>query len=312
MQLIPFTVQLAGGDGLIGRFGDVVVYTVCNDDPAAALISVVASAARNPHAGAVLADQLGPAAFGDARSVSFGAVVPSAEGTHVLLRGRVSARIETQQGTYGLSGESDPRWVRQLLPGAVLKAELSGGHSGLTPIPRTDLRAGVVPGGGFLLLGPAPAAQAAPAKPESDATERISSAPEEVATTQLTPRAAPVQTAFASTTAGVLSTPDGAAYLLDRSYVVGRAPLSDDAVRSATASPIVVQYDPYISRVHAYITVEGSEVFVRDASTTAGTFIAAPGASEWTQISTAPTKLEPGWSMRIGQWIATYRAGPGQ
>ena len=62
MQLIPFTVQLAGGDGLIGRFGDVVVYTVCNDDPAAALISVVASAARNPHAGAVLADQLGPAA----------------------------------------------------------------------------------------------------------------------------------------------------------------------------------------------------------------------------------------------------------
>jgi hypothetical protein len=170
----------------------------------------------------------------------------------------------------------------------------------------------VVPGGGFLLLGPAPAAQAAPAKPESDATERISSAPEEVATTQLAPRAAPVQTAFASTTAGVLSTPDGAAYLLDRSYVVGRAPLSDDAVRSATASPIVVQYDPYISRVHAYITVEGGEVFVRDASTTAGTFIAAPGASEWTQISTAPTKLEPGWSMRIGQWIATYRAGPGQ
>jgi hypothetical protein len=31
---------------------------------------------------------------------------------------------------------------------------------------------------------------------------------------------------------------------------------------------------------------------------------------EWTQIGTAPMKLEPGWSMRIGEWIATYRVGP--
>jgi hypothetical protein len=310
VQLIPFTVRLAGGDGLVARFGDVVVYTVGNDDPAAALLSAVASAARNPRAGAMLAELVGPAAFGDARGVSFGAVVPSAEGTHVLLRGRVSIRVETQQGTYELSGESDPRWVRELLPGALWKAELSGGHSGLTPIPRTDLRAGVVAGGGFVLLGPA---QAVRAIPDIDATERISSESGPTATLLDSNAAAPAETtALAPATAGVLSTPDGATYVLDRSYVIGRAPLTDDAVRNATASPIVVQYDPYISRVHAYITVDGGGVFVRDAATTAGTFIAAPGASEWTQIGTAPMKLEPGWNMRIGEWIATYRVGPGQ
>jgi hypothetical protein len=50
-------------------------------------------------------------------------------------------------------------------------------------------------------------------------------------------------------------------------------------------------------------------VFVRDAGTAAGTFIAAPGAGDWTQVSTTPTKLEPGWSLRVGEWIATHRAG---
>jgi FHA domain len=308
VQLIPFTVQLASGEGLVARFGDVVVYTVGNDDPAAALISLVASAARNPLAGAMLAEQIGPAAFGDSRNVGFGAVVPSAEGTHVLLRGRVSTRVETQQGIYELSGESDPRWVRALLPGALGKAELSGGHAGLTPIPRTDLRAGVVAGGGCVLLG---AAQAVRAMPDVGATERISSESRPTPT-QSSNNAAPPDTALTPATAGVLSTPDGATYVLDRSYVIGRAPLTDDAVRNATASPIVVQYDPYISRVHAYITVDRGAVSVRDAATTAGTFIAAPGALEWTQIGTAPMKLEPGWSMRIGEWIATYRVGPDQ
>jgi hypothetical protein len=75
------------------------------------------------------------------------------------------------------------------------------------------------------------------------------------------------------------------------------------------ASPIVVPYDPHVSRVQAYVMVEHGTVFVRDAGTAAGTFIAAPGAGDWTQVSTTPTKLEPGWSLRVGEWIATHRAG---
>jgi hypothetical protein len=306
VQAQPFTVRVAGGDGLIARFGDVVVCTATNDDHAAAVIAAVAAAARNPHAGAALADQLGPVALGPAKAVSFGAVVPAKEGLHVLLRGRVSMHAETQQGAYDLSGEADPKWVRKLLSGVLRRVEVRSGRSGIAAIRRTDLWAGVVGGGGFALLA-AGAAGAA----ETLATERISARPEEPAT-ELTPRApkaAPVQTAAVSTAVGVLSTPDGAVYQLDRSYVIGRAPLSDDAVRNASASPIVLQNDPYVSRVHAYITVDRGGVYVRDALTSAGTFIAAPGATEWTQIGTVPVKLEPNWSMRVGEWIGTHRAG---
>ncbi len=118
----------------------------------------------------------------------------------------------------------------------------------------------------------------------------------------------PVETAMAMVSTKVLTTPDGAIYPLDRAYVVGRAPLADDAVRGAKAAPIVVPYDPYVSRVHAYITLEGGAGLVRDAATTSGTFIASPGAQEWTQIDSRPTRLEPGGSLRIGEWIATYHA----
>ena len=107
--------------------------------------------------------------------------------------------------------------------------------------------------------------------------------------------------------AGVLETEDGAIYPLDRPYVIGRDPLVDDTVRNAHASPIVVQNDPHVSRVHAFVTFDGSAVFVRDASTPGGTFIAAPGATGWTQIGTTPTELAPGWSLRIGARILTYR-----
>ena len=307
MRANPFTVRVAGGDGLIARFGDAVVYTVSNDDHAAAVIAAVASAASNPHVGAALADQLGPVAFGPAHAVSFGVVVPSRDGVHVLLRGRVSMYAETQQGAHDLAGESDPRWVRKLLPGGPRRIEVRSARSALTAIPRTDLRSGVVGGGGFALV----AAGSGSVQVELDATDRISSGPQE-AVTELTPRAqnpTPVQTAAVPTAAGVLATPDGAVYQLDRSYVIGRAPLTDEAVRSAAASPIVLQSDPHLSRVHAYVTVDRSGVYVRDALTSAGTFIAAPGATEWTQIGTAPMKLEPGWSMRVGEWIATHRAG---
>lgn len=308
MQAIPFTVRVASGGGLIARFGDAVVYTVTNDDGAAALIAAVAAAARNPNPGAVLADQVGPVAFGPAHAVSFGAIVPSQEGLHVLLRGRLSLHAETQQGEHDLSGESDQRWVRRLLPAGPKRVEVRPADSGLTLIRHTDLLAGIVGGGGFALL----VADATPIPAETVATERISSVSQESgaqeAETQLASRApAPQRTAAVSNAAGVLATAEGAVYQLDRSYVIGRAPLTDDAVRNATASPIVLQYDPYVSRVHAYVTVDRSGVYVRDASTVAGTFIAGPGATEWTQIGSAPAKLQPGWSMRVGEWVATHR-----
>ena len=108
---------------------------------------------------------------------------------------------------------------------------------------------------------------------------------------------------------GFLASADGAVYPLDRPYVIGRDPLDDDAVLNQLASPIVVHDDPHVSRVHARVSPSDAAVFVADASTPGGTFIAAPGAKSWTKIDTTPTELAVGWSLRIGQLILTYRIG---
>ncbi|MEV6322278.1 FHA domain-containing protein [Nocardia sp. NPDC051787] len=116
-------------------------------------------------------------------------------------------------------------------------------------------------------------------------------------------------TALATETApGALITEDGTAYPLDRPYVIGRGPQVDESVRAATAAPLVVQRDRHVSRVHAYVSVDGGKVYVRDAAATSGTFIAAPDTDQWTRITTSPTELQPGWRVRISERILTYRS----
>ncbi|WP_433662872.1 FHA domain-containing protein [Nocardia sp. CA-128927] len=110
--------------------------------------------------------------------------------------------------------------------------------------------------------------------------------------------------------AGTLVLENGTAYPLDRPYVIGRGPQTDDAVRTATAAPIVIQRDRHVSRVHAYVSVNRGKVFVRDATATSGTFIAPPGTDQWTRIGTSPTELRPGWSVRISERVLTYRCQP--
>lgn len=107
---------------------------------------------------------------------------------------------------------------------------------------------------------------------------------------------------------GSLTGEGGAVYPLDRSYVIGRDPLTDDAVREALASPIVIR-DDSVSRVHAHVSVAHGSVTVRDATTTGGTFIAPPGASEWEALGPEPTVLPPGWSLRVGTHVFTFRDG---
>lgn len=108
---------------------------------------------------------------------------------------------------------------------------------------------------------------------------------------------------------GTLTGPGGAVYPLDRCYVVGRDPLTDDAVREALASPIVLR-DDQVSRVHAYVTVADGTVSVRDAGTVAGTFVAAPGAGEWEPVGPEPVELPAGGSLRVGPHVFTYRPDP--
>lgn len=97
------------------------------------------------------------------------------------------------------------------------------------------------------------------------------------------------------------------AYPLDRPYVIGRSPAADDSVRNAIASPLAVPRDRHVSRVHAYVSLNRGKVFVRDASTPAGTYVAGPGTDTWTRIGTAPVELPPGWRIRIGEKVLTHR-----
>jgi hypothetical protein len=308
----PYVVGVVEGDRLIARYGDVVVFVDDDGQSAGEFLAGIESAAHAPRPSAAIAERLAGliVAGGSTPVPAFGVVAPMPEGLLVILRGSVKAAIKTPDGVRTLSGERAYTWVDEVLPETVTQVGVTGAAVTVAQArPHTDLRAGVVPGGGFMLDRARTASERA-SEPQAPAETPVRQRqPDAGEPTQLAPATVPRVAPETSTTGTVLVAEDGTAYPLDRAYVLGRDPLADDAAGDAAASPIAVRNDRHVSRVHAYISIDGDKVRVRDASTPSGTFIAAPRAKEWIQVGTAPTELPVGWSLRIGERIFTRRGG---
>src|SRR5690606_17211266 len=77
---------------------------------------------------------------------------PTDDGTLVLLRGAVAAMIDGAEGARRLTGSRAFTWVDEIVREPFRTIAIGpDASSRLAERPRTDLRAGVVPGGGFVL-----------------------------------------------------------------------------------------------------------------------------------------------------------------
>jgi FHA domain len=275
-------VAIGRGEGLVARFGDVLTY-IADAARARPLLEVLATTfppATLPQALAALVQ--GP----ESDTVpAFGALVPAGDCLHLIVRGEVVADVEAGGGHRRVSGSGRPLVDEPAAPWFD-RITICTATTTFVPCADTDLVAGVVPGSGFVL---------------QSRTARSAA--------QQSPKQAP-PTSRARPVTGSLTADDGAVYPLDRTYVIGRNPMIDPAVVAGSASPISLPDDPQVSRVHAYVTVEGGMVLVRDAQTAGGTHIAAPGDQVWTQIGDQPVELPPGCYLRIGQKILTYAVTP--
>lgn len=277
-------VAIGRGEGLVARYGDVLMY-IADAARARPLVQTLTSTAPPALPQALSTLATGPAAD---TVPHFGALVPTGDALHLMVHGEVIADIEAGGGHRRVSGGSRPVVDETVAPWFD-RITICTATTTFVPCADTDLVAGVVPGAGFVLQSRVVRPAAAQAAAQVAATTR----------------GRPVT--------GSLIADDGAVYPLDRAYIIGRNPLIDPAVSNASASPISLPDDPQVSRVHAYVTVSGGMVMVRDARTAGGTFIAAPGDQTWTQIGDQPVELNPGCYLRIGQKILTYAvSGPSQ
>jgi hypothetical protein len=172
-------VSIEPGNDLVGRFGDTVVLISrdgASDASANELLGLVADLAADREAPATaVAARLAGWVLGHIGGdvAPFGIVVPVPDGVVVFLRGPVRCTVSAADGVRNLSGEQALTWVDQILPGTFDWLAIGGADGAAVHVdPVSDLRAGVVPGQGFILSGaggPGPAAAVAPASAESAA-----------------------------------------------------------------------------------------------------------------------------------------------
>ena len=315
------------GSGIVARYGEVAAVLAAVDETgfSDALIESLQAAKENSTPAVELAWQLAGLLQQNRQDApAFAVSAPVAEGQLLLLHGEASAVADDMSvtGRYALT------WVDRVLTEPVRTISLTlGDEPAGQPEPRSDLRAGVVPGAGLVIITDAPAEEAVPEPPVVD--EPVVPAP--VAEPFVAPPPSDPEPPGQATevipglghaedeepepqatdsSGATLVADDGVRTPLDRPYVFGRDPDRDDAVSRGAATGIVVaDPDNTISRVHTYLWVNQHGVYVRDANSSNGTFIAAPGARDWDRLGDQPAELPVGWSMRIGRRIFTH-VGP--
>jgi len=259
---------------------------------------------------------------------SFAVAVPNGSGWTALWRG--DGRVH--DGQREVDGRAtNGSWVAsgfgghgQIAVGRPPRdARTAGGSAELAAL--TDLTAGVVPGGGALLiLGPdddrdsvrtpmgvgpsssAAASAAAPGAPEAGLgpprTGAAASYDDQGAT----------QMWSASTPTPQLLFDDGKALTVDNDLVLGRRPEQHDLVVNGGARPIVIEDSQNVlSSAHAAVQVRGSEVYLLDLGSLNGTHVASASATEWTRLdSGVARRLDEGDRLLLGWTIITFALGP--
>lgn len=112
---------------------------------------------------------------------------------------------------------------------------------------------------------------------------------------------------------GVLVLDDGATFLVDDHYVIGREPDHAPEVRSGDARPLpLADTQRTLSRVHAKVVLDGWQVTVVDAGSANGTFVATPDAQEWTRlVPDTPTPIRPGTHLLVGHRTFVFESHRG-
>jgi hypothetical protein len=155
-------VGIEPGDGLIGRFGDTVILIRRAAAPADGadhiareLLGLAAEFAADPERPAnVIAARLATWVIGRMADdvTAFGIVTPVPGGVVMFLRGAVWCEVTQDGSTRQMTGAQALSWVDQIVPAPFERLAIgSAADRPVQAYPRSDLRAGVVPGQGFVL-----------------------------------------------------------------------------------------------------------------------------------------------------------------
>src|SRR6266567_4085682 len=181
MEQLTTRIGIEPGPGLVGRFGDTVILiprgeaATGPDEAAQELLSLAAEVASDRQVPAsAIASRLAAWVIGhmSGDAPAFGIVAPMRDGVVMFLRGAVWCTITDGGATREVSGEQALTWVDLIVPGTFERLAIGGAVG--RPVeadPLSDLRAGVVPGEGFVLVRTAGMPGAGFAEPQAGLAE---------------------------------------------------------------------------------------------------------------------------------------------